>query len=216
MCIVLSLYARQTYSDTKTATITAALGDAFNKEAMTDTLITETGVNATYKQLIDTFQVSESKVYVLGIRVYISMSSWALAMDNIMVEQKVYPATITTPLGLDDLTKDAARTALAALSLTAQDTKGNTKCAITNLPENWVLDLENKKATYSVVGNLLPKGYYSDEVTITVTFTQNTPTQLSETNAETKVEKVLRNGQVFIIRNGNTYDLTGRKQESSK
>ena len=210
---VLSLYARQTYSNTKAATITAALGDAFNKEAMTDTLITETGVNATYKQLTDTFQVSESKVYVLGIRGYISMSSWALAMDNIMVEQKVYPATITTPLGLDDLTEDAARTALATLSLTAVDTKGNTKCAITNLPENWVLDLENKKATYSVVRNLLPKGYYSDEVTITVTFIQNTPTQLSETNAETKVEKVLRNGQVFIIRNGNTYDLTGRKAE---
>ena len=31
-----------------------------------------------------------------------------------------------------------------------------------------------------------------------------------------KVEKLLRDGQVLILRNGNTYDLTGRKQESGK
>ena len=31
-----------------------------------------------------------------------------------------------------------------------------------------------------------------------------------------KVEKVLRNGQVFIIRNGNTYDLTGRKAVNNR
>ena len=53
----------------------------------------------------------------------------------------------------------------------------------------------------------------TEDVALEAIFKQDAPTQLSETNAETKVEKVLRNGQVFILRNGNTYDLTGRKAE---
>lgn len=167
----LSLYARQTYSTTANATIAAVLGTAFDKEAMSDTLIAETGVNSEYQQLTDTFQVSESKVYALGIRGCLNMKSWALALDNILVSQKVYPASVATPVGVDVFTEDAARAALATLLLTAQDRKGNTKCTITNLAENWVLDLENKKATYTAADSLLPMGYYCTE-TITVDLVQ--------------------------------------------
>ena len=53
----------------------------------------------------------------------------------------------------------------------------------------------------------------TEDVAITAIFKEDAPTQLTETNVETKVQKVLRNGQVFILRNGNTYDLTGRKAE---
>ena len=165
----LSLYARQTYLDIANATIAAVLGTAFDKEAMSDTLIAETGVNSEYQQLTDTFQVSESKVYALGIRGCINMKSWALALDNILVSQEVYPASVATPVGVDGFTEDAARAALATLSLNAQDRKGNTKCTITNLAENWVLDLENKKATYTVANSLLPMGYFFAEPTATIT-----------------------------------------------
>ena len=210
-------------------------------------------------------------------------------MDNILVSQEVYPASVDT-LYFDVLTEGAVRTALAAPSLTAQDSKGNTKHTFDNLAENWVLDLENKKATYTVANSLLPMGYffaeptatitvdlainqytltvgdsengsvkvavngkdttattfdYGTEITLTATanvgysfekwsddntdnprkitltenivitaiFKEDAATQLLEATTETKVQKVLRNGQVFILRNGITYDLTGRKTE---
>ena len=53
----------------------------------------------------------------------------------------------------------------------------------------------------------------TEDISITAIFKQDASTQLTETNVETKVQKVLRNGQVFILRNGNTYDLIGRKVE---
>ena len=53
----------------------------------------------------------------------------------------------------------------------------------------------------------------TEDVTITAIFKKDAPTQLVEATTETKVQKVMRNGQVFILRNGNTYDLTGRKAE---
>ena len=53
----------------------------------------------------------------------------------------------------------------------------------------------------------------TEDIAISAIFKEGASTQLSETNAETKVQKVMRNGQVFILRNGNTYDLTGRKVE---
>ena len=53
----------------------------------------------------------------------------------------------------------------------------------------------------------------TENISITAIFKKDAATQLTETNVETKVQKVMRNGQVFIIRNGNTYDLTGRKTE---
>ena len=53
----------------------------------------------------------------------------------------------------------------------------------------------------------------TEDVAITAIFKEDAPTQLLEATTETKVQKVLRNGQVFILRNGNTYDLTGRKVE---
>ena len=165
----LSLYARQTYLDIANATIAAVLGTAFDKEAMSDTLIVETGVNSVYQQLTDTFHVLESKVYVLGIRGCINMNSWALAMDNILVSQEVYPASVATTVGVDVLTEEAVRTALDTLTLTAVDTKGNTKHTFENVAADWVIDLENKKATYTVANSLLPMGYFFAEPTATIT-----------------------------------------------
>ena len=363
---VLSLYARQDYENTSDANITAKLGTAGNKDAMTTTLIPETGLtNGDYQLLTDTFQVAETKAYVLGIRGELfGYDFHYISMDNILVEQEVYPASVDT-LYFDVLTEEAVRTALAALTLTAVDTKGNTKHTFENVAANWVLDLENKKATYTVANSLLPMGYffaeptatitvdlainqytltvgdsengsvkvavngkdttattfdygteisltatpaehyhfvqwsngataatytftltsdttltaifegdprtitvaadengsvkvavngkdttattfdYGTEITLTATanvgysfekwddgntdnprvitltkdivitaiFKKDAPTQLLEATTETKVQKVMRNGQVFIIRNGNTYDLTGRKTE---
>ena len=53
----------------------------------------------------------------------------------------------------------------------------------------------------------------TEDIVITAIFKKDAATQLLEATTETKVQKVLRNGQVFILRNGNTYDLTGRKAE---
>ena len=288
---VLSLYARQDYENTSDANITAKLGTAGNKDAMTTTLIPETGLtNGDYQLLTDTFQVAETKAYVLGIRGELSgYNSYYISMDNILVEQEVYPASVDT-LYFDVLTEEAVRTALDTLTLTAVDTNGNTKHTFENVAVNWVIDLENKKATYTVANSLLPMGYFFAEPTATITvdlainqytltigdsengsvkvavdgkdttattfdygtvltltatanvgysfekwsddntdnsreitltedivitaiFKQDAATQLLEATTETKVQKVLRNGQVFILRNGNTYDLTGRKTE---
>ena len=96
------------------------------------------------------------------------MNSWALAMDNILVSQEVYPVSIATPVGVDGFTDDAARAALAALTLTAVDTKGNTKHTFDNLAENWVLDLVSHKATYTVADSLLPMGYFFADSTATI------------------------------------------------
>lgn len=165
---VLSLYARQDYAHY--ANITAKLGTACSIDSMTTTLIPETGLpNGDYQLLTATFQVAETKPYVLGIRGELfGYDFHYISMDNIMVEQEVYPASVDT-LYFDVLTKDAVRTALAALSLTAQDSKGNTKHTFDNLAENWVLDLENKKATYTVADNLLPMGYFFSNTTATIT-----------------------------------------------
>ena len=53
----------------------------------------------------------------------------------------------------------------------------------------------------------------TENIVITAIFKEDAATQLLEATTETKVQKVLRNGQVFILRNGITYDLTGRKTE---
>ncbi len=165
---VLSLYARQDSQNTLYANITAKLGTACSKDAMTTTLIPETGLtNGNYQLLTDTFQVAETKAYVLGIRGYISGSPYYISMDNILVEQEVYPASVDT-LYFDVLSEDVARTALAALSLTAADTKGNTKHTFDNLAENWVLDLVNHTATYTVADSLLPMGYFFADSTETI------------------------------------------------
>ena len=175
---VLSLYARQDYESTSYANITAALGTDCSKDAMTTTLIPTTGLTyGDYQLLSDTFQVAETKAYVLGIKGYINGSPYYISMDNILVSQEVYPVSIATPVGVDGFTEDAARAALATLLLTAQDRKGNTKCTITNLAENWVLDLENKKATYTAADSLLPVGYYcTDTITVDLVLNQYTLT----------------------------------------
>ena len=59
------------------------------------------------------------------------------------------------------------------------------------------------------VGDTVTLSYAMDENYVLVTYA---PTQLTET----KVQKVLRNGQVFLIRNDEMYDLTGRKLRSYK
>lgn len=53
----------------------------------------------------------------------------------------------------------------------------------------------------------------TEDIAISAIFKEGASTQLSENNAETKVQKVLRDGQAFILRNGIIYDLTGRKVE---
>ena len=163
----LSLYARQDYANTTYANITAALGDACNKAAMTTTLISKIGLtNGDYQLLTDTFQVAETKAYVLGIKGYINGSPYYISLDNILVSQEVYP--LKDSLFFDVLTEEAARTALAALTLTAVDTKGNTKHTFENLAGNWVLDLVSHKATYTVADSLLPMGYFFADSTATI------------------------------------------------
>ena len=163
----LSLYARQDMNITSYANITAALGDACNKNAMTTTILPATGLtNGDYQLLTDTFQVAETKAYVLGIKGYISGAPYYISMDNIHVSQEVYP--LKDSLFFDVLTEDAVRTALATLMLTAVDTKGNTKHTFDNLAENWVLDLVSHKATYTVADSLLPMGYFFADSTATI------------------------------------------------
>ena len=166
---VLSLYARQDQQYTSYANITAKLGTACSKDAMTTTIIPATGLNkGDYQLLTGTFHVAETKAYVLGIKGYLNTTPYYISMDNILVSQEVYPASVDT-LYFDVLTEDAARTALDTLTLTAVDTKGNTKHTFENVAANWVIDLENKKATYTVANSLLPMGYFFAEPTATIT-----------------------------------------------
>ena len=46
--------------------------------------------------------------------------------------------------------------------------------------------------------------------TITVTYPSSTPTALSNTEAENSTVKVIRNGQVLIVREGVTYNMMGQ------
>ena len=163
----LSLYARQDYENTSYANITAALGDDFNKGAMTTTILPAKGLTyGDYQLLTDTFQVAETKAYVLGIKGYISGAPYYISLDNIHVSQEVYPRKDS--LFFDVLTEEAVRTALDTLTLTAVDTKGNTKHTFDNLAGNWVLDLVSHKATYTVADSLLPMGYFFADSTATI------------------------------------------------
>ena len=134
---------------------------------MNTTLISKTGLtNGDYQLLTDTFQVAETKAYVLGIKGYISGAPHYISLDNIHVSQEVYPRKDS--LFFDVLTEEAVRTKLTALTLTAVDTKGNTKHTFDNLAENWVLDLVSHKATYTVADSLLPMGYFFADSTATI------------------------------------------------
>ncbi|MBR1808140.1 MAG: hypothetical protein IJ776_01975 [Paludibacteraceae bacterium] len=46
---------------------------------------------------------------------------------------------------------------------------------------------------------------------VSVTFAKKQTTGISEVNAHAKANKILRNGQVFIERNGETYNMEGKR-----
>ena len=49
------------------------------------------------------------------------------------------------------------------------------------------------------------------DISLRAEFAEDKPTQLEPTSSETKVTKIMRDGQIFIIRNQVIYDLTGRR-----
>lgn len=77
------------------------------------------------------------------------------------------------------------------------DAAGDYSCQI----HIYVYDPENTKE-YVIVA----------EKTVNVTLkVTNTPTAIGNTAAEVKAQKMLRDGQVLIVRNGNTYTVTGSR-----
>ncbi|MGN1240642.1 MAG: hypothetical protein ACI4TV_07190 [Paludibacteraceae bacterium] len=51
----------------------------------------------------------------------------------------------------------------------------------------------------------------TEDVTLTAIFQEGEATKVAQTSAVSATRKVLRNGQILILRNGNTYDITGQK-----
>ena len=47
------------------------------------------------------------------------------------------------------------------------------------------------------------------DMTLTITVEQNTATGINDTNTTTKTIKVIRNGQLFIIRDGKEFNVLG-------
>ena len=84
----ISMYARQ--NTTTSTTLTAYLGDAFNKDAMTLRILPETAIaNGDYQHLTAVFTVPEGKDYVLGIRGDIEFGADYLSVDNISITRNL-------------------------------------------------------------------------------------------------------------------------------
>ena len=112
----------------------------------------------------------------------------------------------------------AAQAELAKLILTAVDTALNViVVTIENNPFVWAIDLANKTATYEFNNSDLPIGYTFDPidrmVDVTIERIPDLPTGFIDpidNDQSQMTNKVLREGQIFILRDGRVYTVMGQ------
>ena len=151
--------------------------------------------------------------------VHIADKAWSLRMStdhfyNLQVTPKADQESITL-YESDDIA--AAQAALGQLKLTAVDSIGTEMAIIENNPFVWVIDLTNNVATYEVNKQDLPMGYVFEYsvmfIEVDIERIPDLPTGFIDdiANDQLSVQKILRDNQVYIIRDGSVYNIMGQR-----
>ena len=118
----------------------------------------------------------------------------------------------------EDATVPSIQAELSLLELRADDGQNNV-IKLENNPYNWVVDLDEAKASYELNDSDLPMGYTFDmpcvRVEVMINFIPKPVVGVENVEDATveRVTKVLRNGQLLIRTLKGTFDVMGRRVE---
>ncbi|KAA3645132.1 MAG: T9SS C-terminal target domain-containing protein, partial [Bacteroidetes bacterium] len=79
------VYARQDGSTTTNSNVGISYGSSNSIAAMTNTIVSPVGINASYQLITGTFTPGSSGVYYIGIKGYMNGSPWYISIDDIAV-----------------------------------------------------------------------------------------------------------------------------------
>ena len=109
--------------------------------------------------------------------------------------------------------------ALSQINLTAVNEDDQIICTIPNNRFGWDVDLPNNVASFEMNNQDLPIGYVFEDVIVFVEVViERIPDPVDPTgffdgiqDSEVRIQKILRDGQVYIIRDGVVYNIMGQR-----
>ena len=155
-------------------------------------------------------------------KVIIADAAWSLRIAKSKNDTKLIP--VTAKVNAESVTiyesdgAAAAQAELAKLIFTVVDDADNVIATLDNNPFCWEIDLTHNTASYELNNSDLPLGYKfeygSETITVDLDRIPDLPTGFIEganAEADAKALKVLRDGQILIIRDGKTYSIMGQR-----
>ena len=172
-----------------------------------------------------TFYVNNTKlpriVVVVGAmrEVLLEEATWSIRLavgteqlQNEIVTAKATESSVTV---YDDATPAEIFTALGALGIDLVDEFDNVVGAVVNNVNWWSIAEDGETASYELNASDLPIGYSfaadKEYVVVTLNYVER-PQGFEEIVVEkaTKAQKILYNGQIFILRDGKMYTIMGQ------
>ena len=159
---------------------------------------------------------SFNKVRIADAAWGLKMSTSEMDLDDAYATPKADQESITL-YESDGIVE--ALDALSQINLMAVNEDESIICTITNNRFGWDVDLANNVASFEMNNQDLPIGYVFEDVIVFVEVViERIPDPVDPTGffdgiqeSEIRIQKILRDGQVYIIRDGVVYNIMGQR-----
>ena len=156
-------YARQDGSNANNVNVTVAYGDAATAAAMTNTIVTPTGiVNGDYQKITGNFVPATSGTYFVGIKGYLNSSPWYLSIDDISIDLApncLEPYSISAT-GSTTSSVDVSWVAPGIVPTEGYDIYYSTSNVAPDANTAPLANVPNTQTTYTTPNDLMPQTQY--------------------------------------------------------